>query len=265
MKTGRKFRLFIASQRPVSDILTILPYNAVLNMRRISKMQYSLLRKAFVLAVAASLLGGCASVSSTQPSASASAEAVQEASRGIPDDDQAAEAFAADYIGVSEDNLFVYRTSDEILKILQGGSGVVYFGAPWCPWCQKYVIHLNDVAKANDIEKIFYYNITNDRKNNTEFYQKVVSILGDTLDKDSEGNPRVFIPETVVVLKGKVIGTDNTTSMCSEDTDGKPADWWTDERVQTYTNKMAPLFKQAANYACSSCNLDEASASPASK
>ena len=43
--------------------------------------------------------------------------------------------------------------------------------------CQRYSVYLNEVAKANGASCNYYYNITDDRKNNTENYQKIVKLL----------------------------------------------------------------------------------------
>ena len=59
-----------------------------------------------------------------------------------------AEEFSEEYKGVPVDNVFVYRNIDEIIKILEKGTGIVYLGFPECPWCQKYVVYLNEVAKT---------------------------------------------------------------------------------------------------------------------
>jgi len=61
----------------------------------------------------------------------------------IPDN----ERFANEYTEVGQNNVFVYRNADEIIKILEGGTGLVYLGFPECPWCQAYVPILNEVAK----------------------------------------------------------------------------------------------------------------------
>ena len=45
-----------------------------------------------------------------------------------------AKKFAEEYNEVSEDNVFVYRDADEIIKILKNGTGVVYLGFPECKW-----------------------------------------------------------------------------------------------------------------------------------
>ena len=65
-----------------------------------------------------------------------------------------AEKFAKEYTQVTEDNYFVYRSSEEIIKILEHGTGVVYLGLPECPWCQAYVPMLNEVSDIEGLEKI---------------------------------------------------------------------------------------------------------------
>ena len=85
--------------------------------------------------------------------------------------------FAKEYSTVTEYNYYVYRNSEEIIKILEHGTGVVYLGFPECPWCQAYVPMLNEVADVEGLEKIYYFNILEDRKNNTKEYQKIANSL----------------------------------------------------------------------------------------
>ena len=163
--------------------------------------------------------------------------------------------FAKEYTEVGEDNVFVYKDIDEIINILKYGTGVVYLGFPECPWCQAYVKYLNDAAKEANIEKIYYFNILEERKNNTEKYQEIVSILGDNLQRDEEGNLKVFVPNVSFVVDGKIVGNDYETSL---DTKGfeKPSDYWTIEDVNRLNNTLTGYMKEVYNalYLCTDCN-----------
>lgn len=163
--------------------------------------------------------------------------------------------FAKEYTEVDEDNVFVYKDIDEIINILKYGTGVVYLGFPECPWCQAYVKYLNDTAKEVGIEKIYYFNILEDRKNNTEEYQEIVSILSDNLLRDDEGNLRVFVPNVSFVVNGEIIGNDNETSLDTKGFD-KPSDYWTDEEVSelkaTLNGYMEGVYKEL--HSCTDCN-----------
>ena len=80
-------------------------------------------------------------------------------------------------ININKDNTIKYASFKEIENILTTGTGIIYFGFPECPWCQTYVKYLNEVAKEVGVEKIYYYNILEDRTNDTEEYKEIVSVL----------------------------------------------------------------------------------------
>lgn len=163
--------------------------------------------------------------------------------------------FAEEYTQVNDDNVFVYRTIDEIIKIMENGTGVVYLGFPECPWCQSYVKYLNEVAKTVGIEEIYYFDILEERQNNTEEYQKVVKLLGNALEYDEEGNHRVYVPNVSFHVNGKLIGNDLETAY---DTKGfeNPSDYWTEDEVEnlkTTLTKYMTSVKSALN-SCTDCN-----------
>lgn len=159
--------------------------------------------------------------------------------------------FSKEYTSVSKDNIFVYRSKEEIINILEHGTGIVYLGFPECPWCKAYVVLLNEIAKNEGIEKIYYYNIREDRKNNTKFYQKVVSILNDYLDYDEEGKKRIFVPNITFVKEGKIIFNDNETSLIS---DKVPSEYWTEEKKNLFNEKLRKNINELLDDVCTSCN-----------
>ena len=163
------------------------------------------------------------------------------------------EKFAKEYNSVTEDNYFVYRDIDEIIKILEHGTGVVYLGFPECPWCQAYVPMLNEVADIEGLEKIYYYNIYEDRKNNTASYQQIVNLIGEYLQYDEEGNKRIYVPAIIVVSEGQIIGFDDETAY---DTKGleKPEEYWTEEEILDLKQKLTTMISEVVDNSCNDCN-----------
>ena len=165
------------------------------------------------------------------------------------------ERFAKEYTEVSEDNVFVYRNMEEIIKLLEHGTGVVYLGFPECPWCQTYVKYLNEVAEEVGIDRIYYYNILEDRTNNTEDYQKIVSLLGNHLLYDEEGNPRIYVPNVSFVINGEIVANDNETSF---DTKGleKPEEYWIEQEVNDLKGRLTTYMEDVytSSNMCTTCN-----------
>ena len=159
--------------------------------------------------------------------------------------------FAEEYTLVPDDNVFVYSDVDEIIDILENGTGVVYLGFPECQWCDQYVVYLNEVAKENGILEIHYYNIREDRSNNTENYQKIVALLEDYLEDDEDGNHRIYVPAVIFMNNGEIVGFDDETSLDTDDA-STPREYWTDERVANLKTRLSE-YADMANI-CVDCN-----------
>ena len=162
-----------------------------------------------------------------------------------------AQKFSEEYSSISDDNVFVYASFDEIIDVLDGGSGIVYLGFPECQWCNAYVPYLNEVAKSVDISQILYYNIKEDRSSNSENYQKIVNLLDGYLQNDEEGNPRIYVPAVIFVNGGEIVGFDDETSL---DTGGftNPADYWSEEEVSDLKSRLTSYMQSCT--VCTDCN-----------
>lgn len=164
-----------------------------------------------------------------------------------------AQKFVSEYTKVSIDNVFVYKNVDEIIKILEHGTGIVYLGFPECPWCQEYVYYLNEVAKENGVKKIYYFNILEDRNDNTENYLKIVDLLNNYLQYDEEGNKKIYVPAVIAIKDGKILGFDDETAW---DTKGyeTPEEYWKNEDLEGLKNKFIKMFKDIEQNVCTDCN-----------
>lgn len=163
-----------------------------------------------------------------------------------------AEKFSEEYTLVDKDNKFRYAAIDEVIDTLEDGTGVVYLGFPECKWCQQYTVYLNELAKDRNIPEIMYYNIREDRQNNTKNYQAIVNILKDYLPEDEEGNPRVYVPAVIFMSNGKILGFDDETAYDTKGYD-EPSEYWTKERVDNLKDKLnSYLDKSGICYECNS-------------
>lgn len=142
---------------------------------------------------------------------------------------------------IKEDNVYKYASKERVLDILDHGTGVIYFGYSTCPWCRSMVTVLNDAAKDEKVEEVYYYNIKNDRdlfsinenneivteKQSTAFYRELLKELDEFISpyllKDSEGKEidteekRIYTPLVVFVKDGKVLFAHQATVKSHED------------------------------------------------
>ena len=156
--------------------------------------------------------------------------------------------FKADYPGVADDNRFVVSTPDEVLAKFESGDGLIFLGFKQCPWCQKLAPIVDEAAKAENLDKIYYLDIRSARENNDETYQKIVEKLKDRLRKDEDGNPRVYVPDVTAVRGGQVVGhfLQETTADGEKAT---PDTFWTDERRAKAIEQLREMIRQTRQFA----------------
>ena len=157
-----------------------------------------------------------------------------------------AKKFSKEYTQVDKNNVYVYREVDDIINILEKGTGIVYLGFPECQWCQRYTKYLNEVAQDMGLTKIYYYNIREDRANNTENYLRIVKIL------DEEGHSRIYVPSVIALKKGEIVGFDDETAW---DTKGfsTPDEYWNEDEVKELKDKLEVMISNTESNICTEC------------
>ena len=62
-------------------------------------------------------------------------------------------------------------------------------------------------------------------------------------EEDEEGNKRIYVPETVFVIDGAIIGSDHETSKETLGYDN-PEEYWTEKRVETWKQNVGALMSR---------------------
>lgn len=160
-----------------------------------------------------------------------------------------AEKFKQDYealnndtvvMNIDENNPIKYVDFNEVIDILTTGTGVIYFGFPGCPWCRNMIPVLFDVAGANNINTVYYFNPSDVRTNGDEDYKKLVNILNDYLLENSDGEKTLYVPDVYFVKDGKIVGHHLSTV----DSQTDPYTSLTDEQIKELENIYQELFEK---------------------
>ena len=127
-------------------------------------------------------------------------------------------------VSISETNTVKYISESDAVKMLENGTGIIYFGWNSCPWCR--ISTLTKVAEKKK-ENIYYLNILNIRssfevkddelvntKKGSKEYYKILELLDSELDnyyiydnKNKEYDTkekRLYAPTVVAVKDGKI-------------------------------------------------------------
>ncbi len=127
-------------------------------------------------------------------------------------------------VSVDQNNKIYYATFDDVMDLLDHGTGIIYFGFPECPWCRNLVPNLIEATNETSIEKIYYFNalsirdtkvlnedgtIVTEKEGTKEYYQLVdalSTVLGPYAGLNDDSILRLYFPTLVFVKDGTIIG-----------------------------------------------------------
>lgn len=138
-------------------------------------------------------------------------------------------------VKIDKKNAVKYADADEIIDVLDNGTGIIYLGYPECPWCRNAVPVLLEAASELNVKDVHYMNLKDERdtievmedgtlkttKEGTEGYKKLLKRLDAVLDEyvleDLNGNEvktgekRIYVPLVLFVREGKIVGVHSDT------------------------------------------------------
>lgn len=120
---------------------------------------------------------------------------------------KATEADMSPYKWIEGDTAdFRETTFAEVNRLFaEGGSGIVYYGYIDCPYCQRAVPLLNEVARDAGVT-VYYVDVYGPQQPTREEYNTLISYICDTLGQDENGEYEFFVPYVAGIKNGKVTG-----------------------------------------------------------
>lgn len=128
------------------------------------------------------------------------------------------EKFSKEY-SVPKENAFKYVSIDEVLEILRGGTGIIFFGNSDNEVSTKTVKVFSEAIKDSGFDEVtvYYYNPVVIRDNNTSKYIELISLLSGYLDVNDNDEEYLYLPDIYFVKDGKIVSHNNDMATNSTD------------------------------------------------
>lgn len=108
-------------------------------------------------------------------------------------------------VNLPTDSTIVYISLKDIVNIIENEDAYIYISSPTCPYCMATVEILIEVAKELNIEKIYYYDNSNEVV--TDEYNEIMEKLQEKniVSENSQGTKIFGIPLLLKVSNGEII------------------------------------------------------------
>lgn len=180
-----------------------------------------------------------------------------------------------DYIKIEVplNNNIKYATYEEIISLLDNGTGIIYFGFPKCPWCRRTLPVFLKTCNEYNIDKIYYYNalelrdikhlddsgnIVTDKAGDEKYYiliEKLKNYLGEYEGLNHSDIKRLYFPTYVFIKDGNIIGV----QISAVDSYTSTKEDMTDEQKNEFSNILRDYLEQIYSKKIN-CNDSQSSA-----
>ena len=171
-------------------------------------------------------------------------------------------------IDISKDNNIKYSTVNEVVDILQNGTGIIYLGNPFDAMSRNVVPVLLESASELGVEEIYYLNIKNEDSTDQmdsltpsmEDYKILLDTLKDSLEhyklEEDTMNPVneddniVVIPTVIFAYEGEVVGIHTNSVKTHVDPNNLLTNDEKNELMDIYINYIHKVLNDVCTEEC---------------
>lgn len=146
------------------------------------------------------------------------------------------EKFNQDYPEIPVDNNFNYINANDVVNLLNNGTGVIYIGFASNEWSQYYVKYMYEALKEKNLDNIYYYDSVKDKSRQSKSYNEIINILKDYLYRNDDDKVDIETPCLIFVKNGVITFFDDETAITR--TNMKPSDYWSEDQIATFEAKI---------------------------
>lgn len=159
--------------------------------------------------------------------------------QNYPKNSQKEDKIPVNIVGIEKDNIFSQISANDVLKKINDGNILVLFALTNSKNTNYYANALNDVAKELEIDNIYYYDISTDRKNSNGTYGLIVETLNGMLEQDDQGKLNIYAPSFLIMKDNEILLFDQMERLKGDTKE----DYWNEFN----TNLKKSYFKAGLN------------------
>ncbi len=140
---------------------------------------------------------------------------------------------------VDVDNVYEFVNATQVNTYISRKKVIILFGTN-NKWTGYYAKILNEVALAVGIDKIYYYDIEDDRAKNNATFENIVYFLDNYVVHLDNGKGTIYGPTLLVINDGVVSLFDDETALIHGST--TPEEYWNDYNTNLKINTLTNIL-----------------------
>lgn len=145
------------------------------------------------------------------------------------------------YSDIDSDRFEVIR-GQKFISLIKAGKNIIFIGSGTSEYSKKYIEMLNEVLEENKIEKIYYYDINNDKSQKNSNYYTIRELLNGSLSTTDGSTNNLLAPSFYIIENGEVKYY-NIDTVVMKNTDTVDS-YWTEEKISDFKQELANAIQK---------------------
>ena len=141
-----------------------------------------------------------------------------------------------DYHKKFNEDIYEVIGGRKFISLIQDGNSIILIGSKTSNWSKYYAEIINETITELEIDKVYYYDINNDKAQKNSNYYEIKNLLKGSLTTTDGSNSNLLAPSFYIIKDGKVAYYNIDTVAMKNTT--KPEDYWTNDKKMEFSTEI---------------------------
>lgn len=147
-----------------------------------------------------------------------------------------------DFYSNLDDSKFEVVRGQRFISLIKSGKNIIFIGSSTSEYSKKYIEILNEILEENEIEKIYYYDINNDKSQKNSNYYTIRELLNGSLST-TDGSENNLLAPSFYIIENNEVKYYNIETVVMKNTDNID-NYWTDDEVARFKQEISEAIKK---------------------
>ena len=127
-------------------------------------------------------------------------------------------------------------TGSKMINLIQEGNNIIIVGSNTSEWSKEFMVQIDNILKENKIDKVYYYDLNNDKAQKNSNYYKIKDLLKGSLTTTDGSKSNLLAPSLYIIKEGEVKYYNVDTVAMKNTIEVK--DYWNEEKEQEFKEEI---------------------------
>ena len=141
-----------------------------------------------------------------------------------------------DYYAENNNKYYEVVTGNKMISLLRNGHNIIFIGSSSSIYSQKYIEEIDKIFNSLKIDKVYYYDLNNDKYQQNSNYYEIKELLDGYLTSTDDSDNNLLAPSLYIINNGQVEYYNTETSTMKNTSSIES--YWTEEQELIFQGEV---------------------------